>query len=160
MDLGLGAPDGQQRLEAALPLVGHEVSREEAVAARALAARLGSGGDPFAADPLTPEGALRDHLLAGLLDARYRRALKLRALAQGPGAGLPRLARELLRALVLSREQVDAIYGPPRTRLGYLARRLARPLDLAWRGLLALLAAAALRVRRSRHPAASSATMS
>jgi hypothetical protein len=48
----------------------------------------------------------------------------------------------------LTRAQVDMIYGRPRTELGYLGRRLARPLDLAWR--LGRYAASAIRLRLRR----------
>jgi hypothetical protein len=39
------------------------------------------------------------------------------------------------QALLLSRSQVDAIYGRPTSAWGYAARRLWRPIDLARRAL-------------------------
>jgi hypothetical protein len=56
-----------------------------------------------------------------------------------------RLLRSLVGAVVLSDAQIDAIYGPPRGRLGYLGRRLARPFDLL--GRLAGYGWRALRLR-------------
>jgi hypothetical protein len=50
-----------------------------------------------------------------------------------------------LEAVFLTRAQIDAIYGTPRHRLGYLGRRLARPFDLVRR--LGSYGARALRVR-------------
>jgi hypothetical protein len=39
----------------------------------------------------------------------------------------------VLSTVFLSEAQIDAIYGRPRGRLGYLGRRLARPFDLLLR---------------------------
>jgi hypothetical protein len=43
---------------------------------------------------------------------------------------------------VLSRTQIDVVYGKPRSKWGYLGWRLARPFDLLRRGARALYAAA------------------
>ena len=75
---------------------------------------------------------------AGLVK-RYDRTLAVAGLFRpqpsdrGPAV---RLACAVWHAVALSDAQIDAIYarsGPPRTRLGYLGRRLARPLDLLLR---------------------------
>jgi len=51
--------------------------------------------------------------------------------------------------VVLSRGQIDAIYGPQKSWRGYLFRRLARPFDLAWRLVRSLAAGIAVRSRRA-----------
>ena len=83
-----------------------------------------------------PAALLLRHLLAGLLDPGYERALRL-GLFKGQPSDRPapsRLARTLFRTVFLTRGQVDALYGPPRGGpLGYLGRRLWRPIDLAGR---------------------------
>jgi hypothetical protein len=43
------------------------------------------------------------------------------------------LARNVWGALRLTDGQIDALYGRPRSRLGYVYRRLTRPFDLAGR---------------------------
>ena len=120
----------------ALGWVARDVSPAEAAAVRGLVARLAAGEDPasWPAAAADEETLLR-HLLAGRLDPGYERALRLGLFRPQP-SDRPRplqLARTLLGALFLSRAQIDAVYGPPRTALGYLGRRLARPFDLGWR---------------------------
>ncbi len=117
----------------ALGWVARDVSPAEAAAVRRLVARLTAGEDPrnWQGD----EETLLRHLLAGRLDAGYERALRL-GLFQPQPSDRPRplqLARTVLGAIVLSRAQIDAVYGPPRSALGYLGRRIARPFDLGWR---------------------------
>lgn len=156
-DLGLGGATGEEAgaedgktlgAAAAAWLVG-TLEPSEVEAARALVARLVAGETAVEGD-----GALLlDHLLAGALDAEYRRALKLRWVrppipAGGHAEGVGGLWRVLRRALVLSRGEIDAIYGPPKGALGYLARRVARPFDLA--GRLVRAAWSWLRLRRRR----------
>jgi hypothetical protein len=120
----------------ALGWVARDVSPAEAAAVRGLVARLTAGEDPASWPPAaTGEATLLRHLLAGRLDPAYERALRLGLFRPQP-SDRPRplqLARAVLGAVFLSRAQIDAVYGPPRTSLGYLGRRLARPFDLAWR---------------------------
>jgi Uncharacterised nucleotidyltransferase len=79
-----------------------------------------------------PAAVLLRHALAGRLDPAYEESLRLvlfrRVPSDAPEA--VRLARAVAGTVWLSRAQVDALYGPPRRRLGYLGHRLRRPLDL------------------------------
>lgn len=93
---------------------------------------------------------LLGHLVAGVTDREYAEGLRagggyLVPLSDRPGpvAAL----QSAWRAVALSRAQVDHIYGKPRTSLGYLGRRLARPFDLAARWLR--YAAARRKARRA-----------
>jgi hypothetical protein len=141
-DLGAGSLTPR-----ALAWVARDVSPAEAEAVRRLGARLAAGEDPAAwavdaagaaADP--PEATLLRHFLAGRLDADYTSALRL-GLFRPPSDRGPvgRFARAVWEAVALSDAQIDGIYGPagpkgrPRSRLGYLGRRLARPFDLLLR---------------------------
>jgi hypothetical protein len=117
-----------------LSWIERDVPPAEAEAVRRLGERLAAGEDP-ASGWDGPEEVLLRHILAGPLDPRYEKALRLGLFHDQPTdrpAGL-RLARRIWRALVLTRAQVDAIYGRPRHPWGYLARRLARPFDLLGR---------------------------
>ena len=117
----------------ALSWVVRDVSPEEAEAARRLCARLAAGDDP--AGWAGPEEVLLRHILAGRLDPDYERALRLGLFLPQPSDRGPaaRLAQAVWSAVALSDSQIDAIYGPPSHRLGYLGRRLARPFDLLLR---------------------------
>jgi hypothetical protein len=114
--------------------ISEDVSADEAAAVHRLCSRLAAGEDPTAGWD-APEETLLRHILAGRLDADYERALRL-GLFRAQPSDRPRpvrLARSVLDTLFLSNAQIDAIYGPPRNRLGYLGRRLARPFDLLLR---------------------------
>src|SRR3954468_7948249 len=126
-DLGGGALTPR-----ALAWVARDVPPADAEAVRRLGARLAAGEDS-AGDSL--EGTLLRHILAGRLDADYASALRLGLFRPPPSDRRPplRLARAVWSAVALSDAQIDGIYGPPRTRLGYLGRRLARPFDLLLR---------------------------
>ncbi len=136
-DLGDGALTPR-----ALAWVAGDVPPAEAAAVRRLSARLAAGEDPagWAAGDL-PEATLLRHILAGRLDADYTGALRLGLFRPPPGDHGPvvRLVRAVWGAVALSDAQIDGIYGPagsngrPRSRLGYLGRRLARPFDLLLR---------------------------
>ena len=145
VDLGLAGPDGPELAARAARWLARDVAAEEVEAARrlcvALAAGAARGAGSMAVDPAewetsrAPEAVLLRHALAGRLDPGYAESLRLalfrRAPSDAPAA--VRLARALARTVWLSRAQVDALYGPPRRRLGYLGRRLRRPLDLVVR---------------------------
>jgi hypothetical protein len=113
---------------------------ETAGAARAAMAAAGAartagaaGGDLAAWETWrAPEAALLRHALAGRLDPGYEESLRLALFRRVPSDApeAVRLARAVAGTVWLSRAQVDALYGPPRRRLGYLGRRLQRPLDL------------------------------
>ncbi|HEV8581349.1 MAG TPA: nucleotidyltransferase family protein, partial [Thermoanaerobaculia bacterium] len=118
----------------AVSWVAEDVSATEAEAVRRLCSRLAAGEDP-AAGWDAPEETLLRHILAGRLDPDYERALRLGLFRSQPSdrprAG--RLFRSVVDTVFLSDAQIDAIYGPPRNRVGYLGRRLARPFDLLLR---------------------------
>jgi hypothetical protein len=139
-DLGDGALTPR-----ALAWVARDVPPAEAEAVRRLGARLAAGEDPagWAAGAAgdSPEATLLRHILAGRLDADYTSALRLGLFQPQPSDRGPivRLARVVWGAVALSDAQIDGIYGSvgsagrPRSRLGYLGRRLARPFDLLLR---------------------------
>jgi Uncharacterised nucleotidyltransferase len=117
----------------ALAWIAKDVPAGEAEAVRRLCLRLADGEDPAAWNG--SEEALLRHILAGRLDPGYERSLRL-GLFQPVPSDRPRplqLARSVLDTVFLSDAQIDAVYGRPHTRLGYLGRRLARPFDLLWR---------------------------
>ncbi|HSS47673.1 MAG TPA: nucleotidyltransferase family protein, partial [Thermoanaerobaculia bacterium] len=150
-DLGDGALTPR-----ALAWVARDVPPAEAEAVRRLGARLAAGEDPAAWSG--PEVTLLRHVLAGRLDADYAQALRLGLFRPQPSDRGPaaRLARAVWDAVALSDAQIDAVYGPagpagrPRTRLGYLGRRLARPFDLLLR--LGTYGSRWLRLRRGYTP--------
>ncbi len=118
----------------ALAWVAQDIPAGEAEAVRRLCSRLAAGEvDTSLWD--APEETLLRHLLAGRLDPEYESALRLGLFRSQPSDRPPagRLARTVLGTVFLSNAQIDAIYGPPRSRLGYLGRRLARPFDLLLR---------------------------
>jgi hypothetical protein len=132
VDLGVG-PDAGALTPRALSWVARDVSPEEAEAVRRLCARLAAGEDVAGWEG--PEEVLLRHILAGRLDPDYAGALRLGLFRPQPSDRGPvaRLAHTLWSAVALSDAQIDAIYGPPSHRLGYLGRRLARPFDLLLR---------------------------
>lgn len=86
--------------------------------------------------PDGPPRSLLNHLLAGVFDAGY--ALRLKAHLRSfrsPSNMPPAVAalKSIYRSIVLSRVQVDIIYGPPKRWGGYAARQLLRPFDVALR---------------------------
>jgi hypothetical protein len=113
--------------------VERDVSAAEVAAARGLLRRLEAGEDP--AGWTGPEEELLRHVLAGRLDEEYAGSLRLGLFRPQPSerSRPAQLARAVLGAVFLSDAQIDAVYGKPRGRLGYLGRRLARPFDLLLR---------------------------
>jgi hypothetical protein len=123
-------------LPAALSWIGSDVALEEAGAVRDLVQRLGGGKNPTEiAGADDRPGQLLRHIIAGVLDDRYCRGLRLR------GLSTPVAARSASRTLVknafetvwLTRPQIEMLYGKPRTSLGYFGWRLWRPIDLVLR---------------------------
>src|SRR5262249_13427863 len=141
LDLGGGdVGDGDGALTPrALGWVARDVPAAEAEAVRRLCARLAAGEDPVLWRG--PEAGLLRPVLAGRLAAASARALRLGLSRPQPSDRAPaaRLAHAVWDAVALSDARIDAIYPPkpppgrPRTRLGYLGRRLARPFDLLLR---------------------------
>ncbi len=116
---------------------------EEIIAVRKILAALQSGELVSALATIDePAGIVIRHLVAGAMDPEYRQALKMRELFQSVDQkqGTARVVAALRRALALTRGQIDVIYGPPESELGYLGRRLWRPIDLIIRGFAALKA--------------------
>jgi hypothetical protein len=134
VDLGIGGPEGETLLAASSALLAERAAEGEARAALDACRALVAGQLEWIAGD-TPAALLVRHLIAGAVDSRYGEALKLRDLVQplydGPRwAGWWRAGRQ---ALALSDAQLDRVYGKPRSRWGYVGRRLLRPLDLLWR---------------------------
>lgn len=145
VDLGPGAFTPR-----ALSWVARDISPEEIEAVRRLCARLAAGED--AAGWEGPEEVLLRHILAGRLDPNYEGALRLGLFQPQPSDRGPiaRLAHTAWSTVALSDARIDAIYGPPSHRLGYLGRRLARPFDLLLR--LGRYATRWLKLRSPRPP--------
>ncbi len=83
----------------------------------------------------TPRSLLH-HLVSGNVDPAYALGLKANPRSFRSPTDLPfplATLRWVYKAVVLSRAQVDAIYGRPRRWGGYAARQLLRPFDLALR---------------------------
>lgn len=104
-----------------------DVPAAEAEAVRRLCACLAAGEYPQGSEEI-----LLRHMLAGRIDPDYEKALRLGLFQSQPSdrSRPVQLARTILGAVFLTDAQIDALYGRPRTRLGYLGRRLARPFDL------------------------------
>ena len=130
----LGAPGDVW--EAASRWIERDVSRQEMEAVGVLIRRLGGGSDPkalVAGDDAA--GAMLRHILAGVLEDSYAKSLKFRGLTAKPkDMGTVRSLGNILRgALLPTRAQIDILYGPPRSELGYWGWRLWRPFDLGLR---------------------------
>ena len=113
-----------------------DASREEVEAVAGLVRRLGAGEDPaMVAAGDDDEGALLRHLLAGVLDESYAQSMKFRSLTAKPKdvTRARALAKTMRGALFPTKAQIDIIYGPPRTELGYWGWRVWRPFDLVGR---------------------------
>jgi hypothetical protein len=155
LDLGVAGDDGALA-RAALPFVEHELTEAEMASVVVLSRRLGDGDQDLLEGGVStsPEGLLLRHFVAGVLDDDYSSALRLRHLrargARALDSGRPasELAKVAWRAVLVTRAQIDVIYGRPRSRLGYLWRRLARPFDLAGRAARAVADSVRLRLRR------------
>lgn len=124
--------------EAIEPWTGGALSPEETGAAFQLVADLGRG-----ALPASPHAsALLSHILVAAADPSYSASLGQRALVAQLTSGVPSDRSRLFANVVFpTREQLDAIYGGPRSGLDYALLRAWRPFDLAlrlarylWRG--------------------------
>ena len=115
-----------------------DVTPEEVEAVVRLVQRLAEGEDPaVVAETQDGAGTLLRHLVAGTIDEGYAYSMKFRSLVTKPrdiGSGHA-LAMTLRGALLPSRAQIDILYGPPRTELGYWGWRLWRPFDLVVRAV-------------------------
>jgi hypothetical protein len=137
-DLAIDEAGWSRYLNGAFNWISSDVSRAEVEAVAELACRLGDGEHPraFAEENSNPARLLR-HVIAGVLDDEYQRSLRIRAQAdpQREGTWTASTVRNVVKAVVLTDAQIDAIYGRPNSKLGYLARRIFRPLDLAVRAV-------------------------
>lgn len=124
------------------------VSLEEVEGTLSLAERLAAGDASLfdAGGPVTADVVLLRHFAAALLDEDYVRSLRLRWPVSSRGRrGLSAWARGAWEAVAVTDAQIDVLYGPPRSRWGYVGRRVLRPFDLVRRA--ARYAASALRLR-------------
>ncbi len=134
--IDLGVPDAESaELDAARPWLDQAMSRTEIEAVFSLCGELARGDSLPDLDPESPAQLLLRHLVASTLDHRYGNALKLRSAfrpltAQGP---VQSIGKKAWNALAPTRAQLNVIYGPPRSEAHLLARRLFRPVDLAYR---------------------------
>lgn len=127
---------GEGDLERIAATIAGDVSIRELRATRGLCAALVSG-DPIA--PHADEGdvwLLLCHVIAGALDPRYTKALRLRSMVEFPVSNGRGGIRMVAEAICLTRGQVDAIYGRQKSWLGYGLLRLWRPFDLVRRTIL------------------------
>ena len=120
-------------LQHAIPFL-REIDSEDMDAVETLLKALGEG---TALDlPAGPPRTVLAHLMAGTLDLRYRVALRSDSRSVLGLSDLPLsmlVLRRVSHALVLSRAEVDAIYGRPKRQSGYLVRQVFRPVDLVLR---------------------------
>lgn len=133
------------------PWTSRALSMPEALAACLLARRLASA-DLTVFDATTarvPEASLLAHFVAATTDETYATTLRLKSawtfLADGPIAFT--VVRRVGRTLFPDAEQLERLYGPPKSRWSRPLQRLLRPLDLALRLTQRLLAWAILRLR-------------
>ena len=114
------------------------MSRQEVEAVAALVHRFERCGDPAAIARVDdPPGKLLRHVVAGVRDEGYVRAIRLQSMAAHPAdVGPVRwFAKELRRAVWQTRAQIDIIYGKPRSNVGYWGWRMWRPFDLVLRAV-------------------------
>jgi hypothetical protein len=136
LDLGFAGPGGEALAGRAAAWTAGDLAAAEVAAARRLCVVLAAGGDLAGwGQSAAGEAVLLRHALAGRLDPGYERSLRLGLFRRQPSdaSAIARLARTVAATVWLSRAQVDAIYGRPRRRLGYLGRQLGRPFDLVAR---------------------------
>lgn len=131
------------------PWVERDVSQVEIEALSDMCRRL-QNGDSANAIWIRNDGAalMLRHLVLGAVDGEYRDSLRLRSLtsvlpSRGRGATL---LRTVWGATILTRGQIEAAYGKPRSSWGYWGYRLYRPFDLAKRTLR--YGVAAIKARR------------
>ena len=144
-DLGIGDEISSTFLDEILQWTESGVAKREVPAVFQLVERL-SRGDRLSeiVEGEDEMAGMARHIVAGASDSGYRQALKaegsLRVVAgQSPSHSA---LVTLKKAIFLTRGQIDIIYGPPKTSLGYLGRRLWRPLDLlgrTWRSAMTWL---------------------
>lgn len=137
-DLGVDEGRLQEFVNRGFAWIAKDVSREEAAAAASLAGRLQRGEAPEAiAASGDGAGVLLRHLVAGTLDEGYDHSMRFGSLTVKPTdiGWLRSVAKALQGALLPTKAQIDILYGPPRSELGYWGWRLWRPFDLMRRAI-------------------------
>ncbi len=136
--IDLEAASGRLRSDEICGLVRRELKRRDVAAVAHLCYRLQTGDESLirdlSGDGAAGETALLRHILARTLSPGYQEKLSLQTLL--PMSDAPRalvFARSAFKKLVPTDSHLDRVYGPRTSRLGYLARRLNRPLDLLFR---------------------------
>ncbi len=136
VDLDLAGAVESGAFERWMPWIERDVSRREVEALGSMCRRVVEGDGAAGIWAGSDDAALMlRHLVLGAVDAQYRAALRIRSLAsalpsRGRGATL---LRTVWGATVLTRGQVEALYGKPSSSWGYLGYRLYRPFDLIGR---------------------------
>lgn len=127
-----------------------EVSEEETKGAMALAGRLAQGDRSLfdSATSLAGEAVLFRHIVAALVDSDYARSLRFSWPGPDSRRGVAARAQAAWRAVAITDTQIDAVYGPLRSRWGYAFWRAARPFDLVGRAARYALSAVRVRIRR------------
>jgi hypothetical protein len=137
-DLGIDETGLAAFFDRGFSWIAADVSPEEVEVVVGLVRRLGAGENPqVVAATEDGVGTLLRHLVAGTTDQGYAQSMRFRSLTVGPkDVGFVRgLASTLRGALLPTKAQIDILYGPPKTELGYWRWRLWRPLDLVVRAV-------------------------
>jgi hypothetical protein len=139
LDLGIAGEGGRELLSGACQWLPANRWRIDVDAIDELCRAL-SRGDLAPLDSMPAGRRARrylDHCLAGPVDSSYRRRLKLRRVFfTGALRGRWRtVGRALRSAVYLSRREIDAHYGAPKSAWGYLGYRVVWPLDVFFRKL-------------------------
>lgn len=135
-DLGMSGRGGEEFCDRCAPWVLDEISREELDGIVELLNLLETNVLPseITATDSNASSLLR-HVIAGLSDDDYRLSLKYSRSWEksGDGGRLVFSLQGLIRAVFLTRGQIDLIYGTQKSPFGYLFRQLWRPFDLVGR---------------------------
>ncbi len=130
-DLGRTEKPLEKAVEALAPWTLPDVGEAELEAVLDLLARLHAGES--AADIVQEKSEtarLLRHFVAGLVDPVYLESLKLSREFSASSGRVKRAASSAWQGIWLSDLQVDLLYGKPKGRLGYLGRRLWRPIEV------------------------------
>jgi hypothetical protein len=150
-DFGFGQPAGRSIDPDSRTWVAGDVSGEEVSAVLDVLRRVSAGEKSSEITRSDSASAtLLSHWLAGSLDPDYLQSLKLGRRLEGQRSrGRTRqIATTGWRAIWLSDQQVEMLYGQPRSALGYLGWRLWRPFDLIGRTCSSVAAWLRLQKRR------------
>ncbi len=149
VDLDLAGAVESGAFERWMPWIEQDVSRREVESLADMCRRLVGGEGVAGIWTESDDAALMlRHLVLGAVDIEYRDSLRIRSLASVmPSRGRrATLFKTVWGATVLTRGQVDALYGKPRSSWGYWGYRLYRPFDLI--GKISRFGMAAIKGRR------------